>query len=156
MGSSRPNRCVVCYAGLLRGGEIEGSKRARLEGLSKEADIKGNLIDQQTTVIFILRNILEIPIETVCELLGKAGENPGEWIKTCEKCYELIDKAREIFGELLKVQHRFRRVQEQIVRETSQSCLEYNGRNRKRGFDGDALWATDKCREIVKARIGII
>ncbi|CAL8143466.1 unnamed protein product [Orchesella dallaii] len=74
------------------------------------------ILGEQLKVVFILKNLLQIQDEKLCEFLGKFGGqlNPEFWVQLCSTCEEAVHKYYEIFKESFKLQKRLNTISSQL------------------------------------------
>lgn len=95
---------------------------------------KGSTISDQLHVIFVLRQLLQIPVERIERYLEASGEsNPDSWISLCGGCDEETKKARAVFEELVKANKKFQEIQQKAVEKVTESWEEgLEGRHGKK------------------------
>lgn len=95
--------CLLCYTECDLYHRIKESESS---GLSK--------ISMELHAVFLLRNIFEVPKETVQAYL-KTGTNPSDWIVICKNCENVVEKGKKMFKDILDASRRFRKVKGEII-----------------------------------------
>ncbi|ODM96892.1 putative zinc finger protein [Orchesella cincta] len=103
-----PHRCLICNS-------VNSNSLTQHENSEK--------IAEQLKVIFLLRNVLEVPKENLSTYLMTWG-SPQFWIASCSKCNKLIDEARSVYDDMLSSLNRFRVVKQKIVRTIKRSSID--------------------------------
>jgi len=93
--------CLIC-----------GSSVSQLDN-TKSANVSG--ISQQLNVIFILRNLLQVPNHQLHKFLTKC-ENPENWISLCDdQCSQLIQEAWDTHLQIVKLSRKLKGYQKLTV-----------------------------------------
>lgn len=80
-----------------------------------------------TEVIFLLRQLLHLPVTSCAELLISHG-HPGTWIDLCDPCSTLVSRGRDLYLQMARLQSEFQnfqttlRVQLGVKRELQENC----------------------------------
>lgn len=73
-----------------------------------------SIISKQLTVIFILRNVLQVPTSQLQSYLENLG-NPDDWITLCEQCTKLTNEACSLHFQILKISSNLKALRNEIV-----------------------------------------
>ncbi|CAL8136894.1 unnamed protein product [Orchesella dallaii] len=79
-----------------------------LEPSEESTPEQDSVIQNSLKVILILKRILQIPDENLCQFLTENGgqSNPDSWVQTCSSCGELVTQFYELLKELSKLQRK--------------------------------------------------
>ncbi|CAL8084118.1 unnamed protein product [Orchesella dallaii] len=81
-----------------------------------------SMITEQLKVIFILRTILKIGEEQLCEFLGSSGQlHPEYWISVCSSCQQTVQKCYATLKEIGALERRLLKLSNQLVVEIQRS-----------------------------------
>ncbi len=77
-------------------------------------------------VVFVLRNVLEVPrIQLESQLKKCGGDNPENWIRLCETCSQLTRTGRKLNEEISKLENQLEKVKKQatqLIKNSTGSC----------------------------------
>ncbi len=94
------------------------SKLARKEKIEKV--VSESLVEHNLFVIFLLKNVLQVPDSQLEENLKELG-NPVDWIRLCEQCTQLAAHALNLHCQIVKLDRELWEAQKLIVEKTKQS-----------------------------------
>lgn len=96
MSGTDKDMCFVCGGALASIVNGESNWRSRKTGAA--------LLENNLHVIFLLRELVQVPIVQLEAQLKKSADNPESWIRLCDQCIWFIKKARELEeGRALKL-----------------------------------------------------
>jgi len=79
-------------------------KNSSANSLSFKGD---GVIAQQLQVIFILKDILKIGQDKLCEFLGSSGKlHPEYWISVCSSCQDAVELFYKTFKEVARLENK--------------------------------------------------
>lgn len=81
---------------------------------------KTELISKNVQVIFLLRNLLQVPSFQLERNLKEYG-NPETWICLCEQCTRLITQALDLHFQVIKITKKLKSLKKLIVTKTRSS-----------------------------------
>lgn len=144
------SKCVVCYCDI---------NQCRDNGEVKhEVQTEKSLLSQYLNVIFILRDIFQVPRNQLGDYLGKHPQIES-WIDTCKKCQVIVQDCRSIYSELLKVTRKLQKCKHAIVeivkKSYSYDFVEKRGCKNYDENDDSHLDITDSCRKFVSQCKGV-
>ncbi len=85
--------CLVCFS------KVDRSKVPK----------QNSLLSNNLNVIFILRNLLQVPSEILIDNFKKCG-SPAYWISLCENCSQLTGQAMEHHLQILELVNQLRSI----------------------------------------------
>lgn len=112
-----------------------------------------SLLSKNLEVIFILRNLLEVPSLHLENQLIDCSSDPCDWIKLCDQCTQLTRKARELDQKIKKIEKQLRCVRKQVVEKIrSYNCSQedYDDLKQKAYLGRNSLTFEEKIRSFVK------
>ncbi|ODM88972.1 Replicase polyprotein 1a [Orchesella cincta] len=73
-------------------------------------------VDKQLKAIFLLKNVLGIRKEKLCQFLGKFGgdNHPESWIKVCGSCGEAVKICFEVWREISKLERKLGEISKEL------------------------------------------
>lgn len=83
---------------------------------------ESSLISKHLQVIFLLRNILEVPSSKLVIFL-KSHPNLESWLSVCDKCTQMVNHCKSTYQSILEAQNKFRTVKQEIVQLLKNSAL---------------------------------
>ncbi len=98
--------CLVCFS------KVDRSKLPK----------QNSLLSSSLNVIFLLRNLLQVPSEILIGNFKKCG-SPAYWISLCEKCSELSSQAMEHHLQILKLVNQLRSLLKLFTDKMNQSSV---------------------------------
>src|SRR3989442_93148 len=96
-------KCLIC-----------GQKKCKGDPL-RNNDPESSLISKHLQVIFLLRNILEVPISKLIIFL-KSHPKLESWLSICDKCTEMVNNCKSTYEAILEAQRKFRTVKQEIIK----------------------------------------
>lgn len=127
-----PNRCLLCYTDKVDSGL--GTTQWNNPGSSSTIPAA-----PQLPVVFILRNLLEVPGHKIDEYLHNFG-SPDHWVKLCSNCGVLVNHANSIYQQLIQISRLFNDTKRKVVEAVKQGPFQ-NG-----GIVGKHMLITEECR----------
>ncbi len=103
------DQCFVC------GGVLASIVNSSLNWRARKTGASAALLENNLDVIFLLRNLLQVPGIQLEAQLKECGANPEDWISLCYQCTQLIKKARELDEELRKIQKHLKSIQNKVL-----------------------------------------
>lgn len=99
------NKCLICDA------DLEPFKEREIDHSSD------SFLSKDLHVIFVLKNLFDIPREKVESYLAANHGNPSEWkfVSFCGHCGEAVENAKRIYLEMLDATKIFAAVKQEIV-----------------------------------------
>ncbi len=138
-------RCLVCYSELSSHHKIKSKDEIRP---GQNCD-KKSLLSKHLDVIFILRNIFQVPITQLSNYL-KNCPKVDNWICICEKCDALVTGYRAIYNDMLDISRKIEEAKGgiiQIVKKSYDKPSSVETRN-----NPVFLNITDECRRFINFR----
>lgn len=74
----------------------------------------GHFLSKNFSVIFLMRNLLQLPVGQVEWNLKDFG-NPENWITLCENCSELTRKGEKLYQKIVKINKELKLIRNKIV-----------------------------------------
>ncbi len=98
-------------------------------------------LSKNLSVIFLLRNLLQVPIAQVEKNLKEYG-NPENWINLCDQCTELTRQAEEMYLQIVKIDREFRSIRNLIVDKIRSGSCDHDDDGIKQGnnWKGKNIW----------------
>ncbi len=123
-------KCLICYC-----------HRANHKNIADNSS-KKSLISKHLGVIFILRNIFQVPVSQLANYL-KNCPKVDNWIGICDKCEDIVKGYRRIYDDLLEISRKFQEAKLGIVKIVKRSY--------KDGGPGRTVVPdiTDECRRFI-------
>ncbi len=63
-----------------------------------------SLVESNLDVVFLLRNLLQVPRIQLERQLKKSGDSPENWMRFCSKCTQLTRYARKLDQKIKKIE----------------------------------------------------
>lgn len=76
-------------------------------------------LEKNLEAVFILKKLLKIPNVLLERQLMESGDNPEDWIRLCDKCTELTEKARKLDVEIKKIERQLKLTEKQVLEKIS-------------------------------------
>ncbi len=121
--------CVVCC-----------SKVQLNQSVDKNKD---QLLSTNLRVIFLLRNLLQVPDSQLEENLRDCGD-PVDWVRLCEQCSQLTRQAEKLHWTILKTNEQLRSVQQLIVEKSKVQSPSVSQSADKKQRNGQGHWKREK------------
>lgn len=103
-------KCLIC-----------GLKNSSGKQLKDNCD-ESSLISKHLHVIFLLRNILEVPTDKLVIFLI-SHPNVESWLSVCDTCSQMVNNCKSTYQAILTAQSKFRTAKQGIIQNLKRSAL---------------------------------